>query len=101
MRFTASLIAAAVLFALQVTADFIAFDGDSCNGAEGGKAPCDNSCIPFNNRHSFEIVSSSGHNVILFENNDCTGEEFNFGFESPGNCINVNTGTPIGAFRCN
>ncbi|KAJ7221096.1 hypothetical protein C8J57DRAFT_946798, partial [Mycena rebaudengoi] len=78
---------------------FIAFDGDSCNGAEGGNAPCGNSCIPFTNRHSFEIVSSSGHNVILFENNDCIGEEFNFGFESPGHYINVNTGTPIGAFR--
>ncbi|KAJ7851043.1 hypothetical protein B0H14DRAFT_2581658 [Mycena olivaceomarginata] len=99
MRFTASLVAAAVLSALQVTADFLTFDGDSCTGAEGGDAPCDNSCIDFSNRHSFKITSSSGHNLILFENTDCTGVEFNFGFESPGNCINVNTGTPIGSFR--
>ncbi|KAJ6586111.1 hypothetical protein B0H19DRAFT_925489 [Mycena capillaripes] len=100
MRFTTSLVSAAVMFALQVTADFLAFDGDSCTGTEGGDAPCDNSCIDFTNRHSFEITSSSGHNVILFENSDCTGVQFNFGFENPGECINVNTGTPIGAVRC-
>ncbi|KAJ6584338.1 hypothetical protein B0H19DRAFT_1318184 [Mycena capillaripes] len=99
MRFPASFVVVAALFSLH-TANLIAFDGDSCNGAEGNEAPCDNSCIDFSNRHSFEIVSSSGYNVVLFENTDCTGEQFNFGFESPGNYINVNTSTSIGAFRC-
>ncbi|KAF7329385.1 hypothetical protein MKEN_00200100 [Mycena kentingensis (nom. inval.)] len=104
MRFTASLIAAVfTLVAFKVNkahADIIAFDGDACNGNAGGNAPCDGSCVPFDGRHSFEIVSGSGHTVILFENDGCSGEQFNFGFENPGACVNVNTGTPIGSFTC-
>ncbi|KAJ7926795.1 hypothetical protein B0H13DRAFT_1599380 [Mycena leptocephala] len=99
MRCTISLVAA-VFFALKVTADIIAFNGNACDGTAGGNAPCDGRCVPFAGRHSYEIVSTSGHTVVLFQNAGCTGEAFNFGFNNPGECINVNTGTDIESFQC-
>ncbi|KAJ7581604.1 hypothetical protein C8J56DRAFT_793202 [Mycena floridula] len=91
---------AAVLVALKVNGDLVAFSGDSCDGNEGNDAPCDGSCISFSGRHSFEVTASSNRCVTLFQNGGCTGESFNFGSEAPGECINVNTGTDIESFSC-
>ncbi|KAJ7586996.1 hypothetical protein C8J56DRAFT_787254 [Mycena floridula] len=93
-------VVAAVLVALKVNADIIAWSGDSCNGDEGGNAPCDGSCIPFGGRHSFEVVAGGSHCVTLFQGSGCSGEAFNFGRETTGQCINVNTGTDIESFTC-
>ncbi|KAF8192277.1 hypothetical protein K438DRAFT_1590247 [Mycena galopus ATCC 62051] len=103
MRFASTLLAAA-LFAVQVSANLIAWDGNACDGDEGGTAGCTGACIPLTGRHSFEVgpdvVGSGGNTVILFEGDGCTGESFDFGFESPGECININTGTAINSGLC-
>ncbi|KAJ6583349.1 hypothetical protein DFH09DRAFT_1360064 [Mycena vulgaris] len=99
MRFALPLITA-TLFAVQATADIIAWSGNNCDGDEGGNAICGGECISFNTRHSFEVVSSVGHSVIVWTGGDCNGESFNFGFQSPGQCINVNTGTSILSLQC-
>ncbi|KAJ6470883.1 hypothetical protein C8R45DRAFT_836746 [Mycena sanguinolenta] len=96
----ASIIAAVLVAAMAVKGDIIGWSGDSCNGDQGGNAPCDGSCVPFDGRHSFEIVTGGTHCVTLFEDDGCVGQSFEFGSETEGNCINVNTGTPIGSFTC-
>ncbi|KAF7293343.1 hypothetical protein MKEN_01464400 [Mycena kentingensis (nom. inval.)] len=63
------------LLALKANADLRAASGNSCDGDQG------------------EDITSGTHNVVLFSGDGCTGEQFNFGSESQGNCINVNTGT--------
>ncbi|KAK6987439.1 hypothetical protein R3P38DRAFT_3230525 [Favolaschia claudopus] len=101
MRFTSTLIAAVVL-ALTAKAkaqDFIAWSGNACNGAEGLEVACDGTCFDFSGRHSFEVINAAGA-VTLFSGTGCGGEAFNFGTETPGECINVNTGTNIQTFRC-
>ncbi|KAJ7926796.1 hypothetical protein B0H13DRAFT_2313293 [Mycena leptocephala] len=95
MRCTISLVAA-VFFALKVTADIIAFNGNACDGTAGGNAPATEGVSPsLEGTRTRFIVSTSGHTVVLFQNAGCTGEAFNFGFNNPGECINVNTGTDI------
>ncbi|KAJ7757395.1 hypothetical protein DFH07DRAFT_919668 [Mycena maculata] len=99
MHFTLSLLAAVIL-AIQVNAqDFIAWSGNDCDGSEGLEVACDGTCFDFSNRHSFEVLNAEGF-VTLFEGADCTGESFDFGAETPGECINVNTGTNIQSFIC-
>ncbi|KAK7014421.1 hypothetical protein R3P38DRAFT_2638782 [Favolaschia claudopus] len=93
-------IAAALVVAGIVHGDIIAWSGDSCNGAEGGNVACDATCIGFEGRHSFEVVSGGSHCVTMFVGQNCDGQAFAFGPETAGNCINVNTGTPIQTFRC-
>ncbi|KAF7358590.1 hypothetical protein MSAN_01197500 [Mycena sanguinolenta] len=100
MRFTLTSTLLAVLLAIQVNGQsLIAFSGDTCNGGEGGDVACDGTCFDFTGRHSYEVLGSSA-TVELFEGSDCTGQEFTFGPDSPGECINVNTGTTITTFRC-
>ncbi|KAK7435700.1 hypothetical protein VKT23_019533 [Stygiomarasmius scandens] len=84
---------------LGTQADIIGWDGDSCDGAQGGDAPCDGSCVPFTGRHSYALTTGGDHCITFFVNEGCSGERFFFG-GGGGQCINVNTGTPIGAFRC-
>ncbi|KAJ7511166.1 hypothetical protein B0H11DRAFT_1845022 [Mycena galericulata] len=99
MRFTLSLLVA-VLLTIQVNAqNFIAWSGSVCDGDEGLEVPCTGGCGNFQNRHSFEVLNAEG-SVLLFEGTGCSGEEFNFGAETPGECINVNTGTNIQSFIC-
>ncbi|KAJ6470956.1 hypothetical protein C8R45DRAFT_836621 [Mycena sanguinolenta] len=98
--FTASLIAAVLVSAMAVKGDIIAWSGDACNGDEGNNVPCDGSCRSFDGRHSFEVVTGGTHCVTLFEDDGCVGQTFQFGVEAEGQCINVNTGTPIGSFTC-
>ncbi|KAF7359700.1 hypothetical protein MVEN_00694500 [Mycena venus] len=99
MRFTISLLAAVVL-AIQANAQQImAFSGNSCDGGQGGEVPCDGTCFDFTGRHSYKIFSSTA-DVSLFSGADCTGQEFPFGPDPAGQCINVNTGTSISTFRC-
>ncbi|KAJ7506147.1 hypothetical protein B0H11DRAFT_2272358 [Mycena galericulata] len=94
MRFTLSLLAAVVL-ALEVTAqDFQAFSGGDCNGIST-VVPCDGACFDFTGEHSFEILNSTAADVVFFEGADCTGESFNFGSEVAGECVLINTGTSI------
>ncbi|KAJ7581915.1 hypothetical protein C8J56DRAFT_958517 [Mycena floridula] len=101
LSFTKVSVLVAVFFAaLGVNADIIAWSGDACNGAEGLNVACNGGCIAFDGRHSFEVVSGRNECVVLFEGDGCTGEAFNFGSEVSGQCINVNTGTPIGSFSC-
>ncbi|KAJ6473773.1 hypothetical protein C8R45DRAFT_1011849 [Mycena sanguinolenta] len=90
----------AVILAVQVNAqNIIAWSGSSCNGAEGLEVACDGTCFDFTGRHSYEVLGSSG-TVELFAGADCTGEQFTFGPDPSGECINVNTGTSISTFRC-
>ncbi|KAJ7263127.1 hypothetical protein B0H12DRAFT_1230978 [Mycena haematopus] len=112
--FTASIVAAVLLAALTVKGDIIAWSGNSCNGDEGANVACNGACIAFDGRHSFEVrltrlflqthnpqvVTGGSHCVVMFEDDGCVGETFQFGPETEGNCINVNTGTPIGSFTC-
>ncbi|KAJ7912462.1 hypothetical protein B0H13DRAFT_1613566 [Mycena leptocephala] len=99
MRFTISLFTVVVL-AIQANAQqIIAFSGDTCNGGQGGEVPCDGTCFDFTGRHSYEIFSSTA-TVSLFSGSDCTGQEFPFGPDPAGQCINVNTGTAISTFSC-
>ncbi|KAF7336435.1 hypothetical protein MSAN_02297500 [Mycena sanguinolenta] len=90
----------AILLAVQVNAQsLIAFSGNDCNGDAGIIVPCDGTCFDFTGRHSYEILGSSA-TVELFEDADCSGEEFTFGPDPPNECIDVITGTPITTFRC-
>ncbi|KAF8209960.1 hypothetical protein K438DRAFT_1571709 [Mycena galopus ATCC 62051] len=90
----------AVLLAIQVNAQtLIAWSGSSCNGAEGLEVPCDGTCFDFTGRHSYEVLGSSAI-VDLFVGSNCGGQQFTFGPDPPGECINVNTGTSISTFRC-
>ncbi|KAJ6470953.1 hypothetical protein C8R45DRAFT_1014967 [Mycena sanguinolenta] len=98
--FTASLIAAVLFAATVVKGDFVAFSGETCDGDEGNNVPCDGSCHSFDGRHSFEVVADGTHCVAMFEDDGCVGQIFEFGVEPEGECINVNTGTPIGSFTC-
>ncbi|KAJ7574080.1 hypothetical protein C8J56DRAFT_980593 [Mycena floridula] len=96
-----TLIFATVLVALKVNAQgLIAFTGSECDGSAGGNAPCDGGCSSFSGRHSYEITGSSNACVTLFVDSTCTGQSFSFGPDSPGECINVNTGTDIESFSC-
>ncbi|KAJ7200937.1 hypothetical protein B0H12DRAFT_1036565 [Mycena haematopus] len=68
---------AAVLFAvLTVKADIIAWSGNTCDGGEGANITCDGTCIAFDGRHSFEVVTGGSHCVVLFEDDGCLGETF-------------------------
>ncbi|KAJ7912463.1 hypothetical protein B0H13DRAFT_1613554, partial [Mycena leptocephala] len=91
-----------VVLAIQANAQqIIAFSGDTCNGGQGGEVPCDGTCFDFTGRHSYEIIDfSSTATVSLFSGSDCTGQEFPFGPDPAGQCINVNTGTAISTFSC-
>ncbi|KAJ6454842.1 hypothetical protein C8R45DRAFT_846186 [Mycena sanguinolenta] len=90
----------AVILVVQVNAKhLVAWSGSDCNGAEGLKVSCDGTCNSFSGRHSFKALGSSA-TVKLFSGADCTKEKFTFGPERAGECINVNTGTPITSFRC-
>ncbi|KAJ3817912.1 hypothetical protein EV361DRAFT_813241 [Lentinula raphanica] len=104
MRFTslASTVFAAIMLisSSKVVADFIAWSGDSCDGSEGLNEPCDNSCGSFDGRHSFEVIIGGSHCVTFYEDDGCTGEAFLFEGEGNSECINVNTGTNIGSYRC-
>ncbi|KAJ3761673.1 hypothetical protein EV360DRAFT_37355 [Lentinula raphanica] len=84
----------------KVAADFIAWSGTDCNGSEGANVACDNTCFPFDGRHSFEVVIGGSHCVTFYEGDGCTGEAFLFSGEGNSECIDVITGTPIGSFRC-
>ncbi|KAJ7612648.1 hypothetical protein FB45DRAFT_759813 [Roridomyces roridus] len=102
MRFTSRFIFNAAVLALASYASaqtFVAFSGDTCNGDEGADVVCNGDCGSFSGRHSFHVLGSSA-SVLLFEGDGCTGEGFNFGTETAGECINVNTGTPISSFIC-
>ncbi|KAJ7263128.1 hypothetical protein B0H12DRAFT_1012467 [Mycena haematopus] len=98
--FAASIIAAVVFATLTVKGDFVAFSGNDCDGDQGANVACDGSCHSFDGRHSFELFVTGSHCVTMFEDDGCVGETFQFGPETQGNCINVNTGTPIGSFIC-
>ncbi|KAF7293355.1 hypothetical protein MKEN_00837400 [Mycena kentingensis (nom. inval.)] len=87
------------LLALKANADLRAASGNSCDGDQGEDVPCNGGCFGFSGRHSF-VITSGTHNVVLFSGDGCTGEQFNFGSESQGNCINVNTGTSVLSGRC-
>ncbi|KAJ4472285.1 hypothetical protein J3R30DRAFT_1062247 [Lentinula aciculospora] len=104
MRFislTATVYATVMLISsTKVAGDFIAWSGNACNGDEGLNEPCDNSCGSFDSRHSFEVIIGGSHCVTLFEGDGCTGEAFLFEGEGNSECINVNTGTFIGSYRC-
>ncbi|KAJ6566452.1 hypothetical protein B0H19DRAFT_939977, partial [Mycena capillaripes] len=80
--------------------DFVAFTGNACTGGVGGDVVCDGTCFDFAGRHSFEITSATDVCVTLFESASCVGNDFPFGRESHGSCINVNTGTNIQSFSC-
>ncbi|KAJ7826257.1 hypothetical protein B0H13DRAFT_1657604 [Mycena leptocephala] len=115
MRFAVSLLAAVVL-AIQANAQqIIAFSGDTCNGGQGGEVPCDGTCFDFTGRHSYEVSSADFLNqgnadvdyrflvprhLSPSSGSDCTGQEFPFGPDPAGQCINVNTGTAISTFSC-
>ncbi|KAK7017152.1 hypothetical protein R3P38DRAFT_3320552 [Favolaschia claudopus] len=99
MRFTFTVIAAVVLALNAKAQDFIAWSGNACNGAEGLEVACDGTCFDFSGRHSFEVLNAFG-TVTLYSGRSCTGKTFYFGTETPGECINVNTGTNIQTFRC-
>ncbi|KAJ7195739.1 hypothetical protein B0H12DRAFT_1298380 [Mycena haematopus] len=98
--FTTSIIAAVLFVTLTVKGDIIAWSGDSCNGDEGSNVACNGACIAFDGRHSFEVCSTRLFLHTYFQDDGCVGESFQFGPETEGNCINVNTGTPIGSFTC-
>ncbi|KAJ6454794.1 hypothetical protein C8R45DRAFT_881799 [Mycena sanguinolenta] len=90
----------AVILAVQVNAqDLIAWSGTTCNGAEGLEVACDGTCFDFTGRHSYEVLGSSA-TVELFVGGGCTGEQFTFGPDPAGQCIDVVTGTSISTFRC-
>ncbi|KAF7346635.1 hypothetical protein MSAN_01801000 [Mycena sanguinolenta] len=90
----------AVLFAIQANAQsFVAWSGSACDGDEGDVVACDGTCFPFGGRHSYEVLGTSA-TVALFVDGGCTGEQFTFGPDPPGECINVNTGTDIESFLC-
>ncbi|KAJ7606923.1 hypothetical protein FB45DRAFT_1040673 [Roridomyces roridus] len=61
MQFTISLklVTVAILAtALQANAsNFVAFSGDTCNGAEGSVVSCNGDCGGFQNRHSFQVLN--------------------------------------------
>ncbi|KAJ7193257.1 hypothetical protein GGX14DRAFT_478894 [Mycena pura] len=100
MRFTTAISLLAALLTIQVNAqDIIAWSGDDCNGSEGLEVACDGTCFDFTGRHSYEVLGGSG-TVSLFVGSGCTGQEFTFGPDPSGECINVNTGTSISTFRC-
>ncbi|KAJ7587683.1 hypothetical protein C8J56DRAFT_786635 [Mycena floridula] len=95
-----SIFLAVFLAALGANTDIVAFSGDACTGARELNIACRGGCIAFDGRHSFEVVPGRNECIVLFEDEGCTGEAFNFGSEVNGACINVNTGTPIGSFSC-
>ncbi|KAJ7705278.1 hypothetical protein B0H17DRAFT_920093 [Mycena rosella] len=100
--FTALIVLAITLYmrAVPSKADVIAWSGDSCNGAEGGDVPCDGTCFDFTNRHSLE-VARGGHCLRVFEDTSCTEKVAEYGNQGGGECVNINTGTPVRSFRCN
>ncbi|KAJ7829824.1 hypothetical protein B0H13DRAFT_1655465 [Mycena leptocephala] len=84
-----SVLVAVLLAAAKVNAqDFAAFTGTACDGNVGLDVACDGTCFDFTGRHSFE--ASAG----------CTSQDFPFGREVHGACIDVQTGTPVKSFRC-
>ncbi|EJD44450.1 hypothetical protein AURDEDRAFT_166540 [Auricularia subglabra TFB-10046 SS5] len=94
----ASLSLAALLAAVPAHA-FIAWSGNSCDGAQGNTVPCDASCRDFTGRHSFNAQMGGGSCVSMYTAPGCNGARFNFtGIGSQ--CINVNTGTDIRSFQC-
>ncbi|KAF8156463.1 hypothetical protein K438DRAFT_1621452 [Mycena galopus ATCC 62051] len=90
--------------------DFAAFTGTACDGIVGLDVACDGTCFDFTGRHSFEakliltlhlqITSQTDVSVTMYEGADCTGQDFPFGRESHGACIDVQTGTSVKSFKC-
>ncbi|KAJ3841049.1 hypothetical protein F5878DRAFT_611415 [Lentinula raphanica] len=118
-----------LIFSSEVAADFIAWSGDACDGAEGMNLdertlrqrlrwlrwpPLFRGLSFFSRPRVFVfaddvhfvfniwlwVVISGSHCVTLFEGEGCTGEAFYYVGEGNLECINVNTGTPIGSFSC-
>ncbi|KAF8156485.1 hypothetical protein K438DRAFT_1621340 [Mycena galopus ATCC 62051] len=89
-----SILVAVLFAAAKVNAqDFAAFPGTACDGIVGLDVACDGTCFDFTGRHSFEAIT-------MYEGTDCTGQDFPFGRESHGACIDVQTGTSVKSFRC-
>ncbi|KAM6496690.1 hypothetical protein JOM56_007163 [Amanita muscaria] len=96
-------IALAVTFTLSANADtIVAFSSTTCDGAVGNTVQCDGSCHQFGGRHSLRISGSSTHCVTYFEDSSCGFVEGQGGTDifGPGVCQHVNTGGPVGSFRC-
>ncbi|KAF8156475.1 hypothetical protein K438DRAFT_1986736 [Mycena galopus ATCC 62051] len=75
-----SILVAVLFAAAKVNAqDFAAFTGTACDGI---------------------ITSQTDVSVTMYEGVDCTGQDFPFGGESHGACIDVQTGTSVKSFRC-
>ncbi|KAJ7852549.1 hypothetical protein B0H13DRAFT_1643347 [Mycena leptocephala] len=99
--FTTFTVAAVLLGSFVVKAAIIAWSGDHCDGDEGGNAPCDGSCISFDGRHSFKVRTNL-HATHRIRIKSCIfADSFQYGpLGASAGCINVNTGTGIGSFRC-
>ncbi|KAF9455774.1 hypothetical protein BDZ94DRAFT_1230603 [Collybia nuda] len=98
MRSFATIITALVTFALVAPSvnAVIAWSGTACNGAQGNNVPCDGSCRSFDTRN---------HCITMYEGAGCPNGRFDVLYKHTfanqnGQCLHVNTGTPIKSFRC-
>ncbi|KZV87428.1 hypothetical protein EXIGLDRAFT_201934 [Exidia glandulosa HHB12029] len=99
MRFPIALSVPVVILTIPACG-FQSFSGSTCDGDAGLDIPCDGTCQPFDNRHSFRAdTSGDAHSVDMFILGGCFGVYFNFNNQAR-QCTNVNTGTNIRSFRC-
>ncbi|PPQ93333.1 hypothetical protein CVT25_014462 [Psilocybe cyanescens] len=91
-------VATFAISSVQATNTIVAYGNDDCTGSVGNTVNCDNSCHSFAGRHS--IQPSGGTNCIqYYTGSDCSGSRINV-FSYNDMCLKVDTGGPVGSFRC-
>ncbi|PPQ72167.1 hypothetical protein CVT26_006886 [Gymnopilus dilepis] len=99
-KFTSATLVALACLSVGIQADIVAFSGQGCTGAAGLNVACDNDCILYRGRESFEITASGIHCISFYSGTVCADPVVDFVVQGPGICLDTVQFGDLTFFAC-